>query len=235
MSDTNYNPATLEFIKKESAKRSRQRKWSMVVGGVLLVAISAAGYFGLKAYNEARGTARAKELVANITTPGAGFDAMRKAVEAGEITRDQAWAAGREAMEKMMKERVDGFFNTPVKERDKYLDKLIDEELKRQKEWEARRKEWEARQATQPTTRPDRGERRGGDGERREQDRGTPGGGGMRGGDNTSPVDRAKQQEFRAAMQRRAQERGVELGRGGGRGGWGGGRGPGGGGGGGGR
>lgn len=233
MSSTSINPATLEFIQKENARRSRQRKIAMIVGAVMVVGIAAGGYFGISAWKTASQENKAKELAAKMTVagPGNGFEEMRKAVDSGQITWDQARAAGREAWEAEQQKRMDAYFATPAKDRDKYLDKLIDEMQKRMKEMEARRA------ANPPTTRPDRGDRgnRGnGPTTRPEGERGDRGPGGGRGNaDNTSPVQRAQRGEFMAAMQRRMQERGIQMrGRGGwgGGGGGGGGRGPGGGG-----
>jgi hypothetical protein len=194
----------------------------MIVAPLLVAGIATSGYFGIKTYRASSQEATAKELVAKAMANGPsreGFEQVRKAVDAGEISREQAWAAGREMMEKAEKERMTAYFNTAAKDRDKYLDKLIDERLKMMKEWQARRA------AEGPTTRPNREERgptTRPEGERRE---GGPGGGAR--GDNQSPVDRAMNQEFRAALMRRMQERGIQMP---GRGGWGGGRGPGGGG-----
>lgn len=227
MSSNSINPATLEFIQKENARRSRQRKIATAVGGLLLVCIAAGGYFGVRSWRAASQQATAKEIVAKAMANGPsreGFEQVRQAVESGQITWDQMRSAGREAFEKAEKERMTAYFSTPAKDRQKYLDKLIDDMQKMRAEWEARRA------AQGPTTRPERRERPEGapttrpEGERGEQRAGMMGGR----GDNMSPVDRAMNQEFRAALRRRMEERGIQ---GGGRGGWGGGRGMGGGGG----
>ena len=217
MSSSSFNPATLDYIQKETVRRRRQRKIATAIGAVLIAGLAVGGYFGLKAYNQWAQENRARQLAASVTTAGpSGFATMRKAVDSGEITREQAWAARREAMEKRIQLEAQGYFKTPEKDRDKYLDKLIDEMQKRMKEMEAAR-------AANPTTRPAReGPPRDGattrpDGERR--DRG-PGGMFGGGGDNTSPTDRAMRQEFGVAMSKRMQERGVQMP---GRGGWGGG------------
>lgn len=187
----------------------------MAVGALLIAGIATAGYFGVRAWKVSSQEAKAKELAAKIVTQGpGGFEEIRKAVDSGQITREQAWSAGREAMEARMQKEMDGFFGTPAKDRDKYLDKLIDEIQKRMKEMEARRA------AEGPTTRPNwGGPPRDGNGPTTRPDRG-PGGGGGR-GDNASPVQRAQRQEFMAAMMRRMQERGIQMGRGMGMGGWG--------------
>lgn len=231
MSDASINPATLEFLKKENAKRAKHRKVMMIAAPLLVAGIATAGYFGVRGWRASSQQAMAKDIVAKAMANGPsreGFEQVRKAVDSGQITREAAWAAGREAWEKAEKERMTGYFNTPAKDRDKYLDKLIDDMQKMRKEWEARRAAQaqeprpERRREENPTTRPE--------GERREGQRM---GGGAR-GDSQSPVDRAMNQEFRAAMMKRMQERGIQMGgRGGPGGGWGGGRGPGGGGGGG--
>lgn len=243
MSDASINPATLEFLKKENAKRARQRKIMLVAIPLLLAGIATSGYYGIKAWRASSQEDAAKAFVAKNFEKGPspdGFDQVRKAVDSGQFTWDQMRQAGREAWEKAEKERMTAYFNTPAKDRDKYLDKLIDEMQKRMKEFEA------MREKMGPTTRPNWGDRQRGDGpttrpdgERRERGMGGPGGR----GDSTSPVDRAMNQEFRAALFKRMQERGIQMpgrgfggfggGRGGGPGGGGGNRGGGGGGGGG--
>jgi hypothetical protein len=149
---------------------------------------------------------------------------IRQAVEDGKITRDDARDAMRERFEAEETKRVDEFFALPPgPQRDKYLDQQIDE-------MQRRMREWQERASTQPTSRPARDRdgpsTRPSDAERQrrmaERD------------DRTPPAQRAKRVEFRAAMMKRMQERGIQPpggrwggGTGGGRGGpGGGGRGP---------
>lgn len=230
MAESSINPATLEFLKKENAKRAKQRKIMMIAAPLLIAAVATGSYFGIKSWRAASQEARANEIVAKAMANGPSpqaFQEVRKAVDSGQITWQQMWQAGRGAWEKAEQERMKGYFNTPAKEREKYLDKIIDDMIKQRQQWEA------ARAAMGPTTRPnwggqrergqDRPTTRPADGERRERGMG---GGGR--GDSMSPVDRAMNQEFRAAMQRRMEQRGIQM-----RGRWGGGgggRGPGGGG-----
>lgn len=123
-----------------------------------------------------------------------------QAVEDGKISRDDAREAMRERFEAEETKRVDEFFALPPgPQRDKYLDQQIDEMQKRMREWQQRA-------STQPTSRPARDRdgpsSRPSDVERQrrmaERD------------DRTPPAQRAKRVEFRAAMMKRMQERGIQ-------------------------
>ena len=149
-----------------------------------------------------------QKLVAEL---GGDRDKIREAVDSGKITRDEARDAMRQRWEAEQTKRVNDFFALPPgKERDKYLDRVIDE-------MEARRRDWEQRRSTtQPTTRPmpDGPATRPTDAQRAR--------GRAERGDRTPPDQRAKRAEFMSAMMKRMQQRGITPGRSGG-GGWGGG------------
>jgi hypothetical protein len=109
---------------------------------------------------------------------------------------------------------IDGYFETPIADRETYLDEQIDRFVKMREEWQAererRRAEREANGGNRPEgERPNRGEERGdrADGERR---RGGGGGGGWGGGRGNS-ADQAKMAEFFSAARKRADERGIDL------------------------
>ena len=146
---------------------------------------------------------------------------VREAVQQGQISREDARDVMMDAFEARMNKTMDEYFALDAKAREKYLDKLIDEQ-------EAMRRQWQQRAATQPatrpTTRPDRGDRPAtrpaGDMQQRMRER----------ADRTPPERTARRAEFMAAMMQRRMERGLQGGPGGG-GGWGGARGGGGGGG----
>src|SRR5205823_1890234 len=140
------------------------------------------------------------KLVASIQDPRT----MREAVDSGKITRDE----GREAMQAVFEQRMDKqmdeyFALKAAADRTKYLDKLIDEE-------QARRKEWEQRAATQPSTRPSRRPTTQSTTQpttrpnrpfdpARQLDR-------VQGG---NPVRKAQRAEFMAAMRQRMAQRGI--------------------------
>lgn len=157
---------------------------------------------------------------------------LRKAVDSGQIPREVAWEAFGEARRVEMEQRIDGYFalKTP-QDRQKYLDKMIDEMEAQRKRWETERaqRQQQAGQTgprdrgptSRPTTRP-------GDDKERQQRM-------MARMDSRPAARQAQMIEFRNAMTKRMQERGIQSpmrGFGGGPGGgFGGGRGPGGGGG----
>jgi len=215
------NPALAAALREMEASKNRSpwRKWLFICGmSVLALLLISAGAWAIKLKLDANAKAR---LLASIQEDPRK---MRDAVDAGKITREE----GREAMQTMFEQRMDkqmdDYFalKTPA-DRTKYLDKLIDEQ-------EARRKEWEQRAATQPSTRPWRRPTTQSTTQpttrpnrpfdpTRQLDR-------VQGG---NPVRKAQRAEFMAAMRQRMMQRGIQPGRGGGWGG--GGRGPGGGGG----
>jgi hypothetical protein len=226
MSDLKINPATLEYAKQENARRGKRRAIASVVGLLLVAGIASAGYWAWSSYQKSAKATLAQQLA---SAPDAR-DKLRDAVRSGQLTREQAWDAGREAWEKREQETIDGYFKTPAAQRDEYLDKMIDEMQKRMAEWQR------DRPTTGPATRPDRPR---GDGPTSRPTDAEREARGRARADNQSPLQRAQQSEFRAAMMARMAARGIQMRGpfgGGGRGGpGGGGRGPGGGGGGGGR
>ena len=187
------------------AKGPTQAKWrralAWVAAACVVIGISVGAWAMWRAH------ARQKLLESIKDDP----QKVREAVQQGQISRDDAWQAMGEAMEARMNKVMDDYFALPPKDRDKYLDKLIDEQ-------EARMREWRQRATTRPATRPAREDRPtsrpAGDWQRRANER----------ADRTPPERQAKRAEFMAAMMQRRMERGLSNGPGaGGRGGWGGG------------
>ncbi|MGH7179655.1 MAG: hypothetical protein ACREJC_19930 [Tepidisphaeraceae bacterium] len=183
-------------------KRRHKAIWLAVAA--LLVALGAGGTYAFWPKNH-------DKLLAQI---GDDREKLRKAVDDGQLTRDEVRDAMWQRREAETDKQVDGYFALPTqKERDKYLDKMIDG-------MEARRKEFERRAATQParnrdrergpTTGPTTQPRQ--DWQQRMAQR----------QDNTPPDKRAQRIEFRRAMQQRMTQRGIAPPQGG-RGGFGGG------------
>jgi hypothetical protein len=227
MSSPHYNPATIDFIRKDAAARRKRRTVASIVGAFVVAGIAFGGYFGWSAYAASAEQAKKDALAAELkkaTDFRSARETLSSAIEAGTISERDARDIGRRAWEERQKEVMEGYFATPAKDRDKYLDNIIDEMQKRMAEWQRDRPTTRPG-GDRPTTRPD-GERRGGtDAEREARGRARA--------DNQSPVERAQQSEFRAALMARMRERGIQMpfGRGGPGGGGGpGGRGPGGGG-----
>ncbi len=144
-----------------------------------------------------------------------GPQAVRKAVESGQLPREVAWEAMGQVWEAEQQKRLDAFFalKTPA-ERTRHLDQMINE-------MEARRKEWETGAATRPSGDRDRrsdgptsqpSDARRKEMEQRRNER----------ADKQPPEKRAQRAEFMAAMRKRMQERGIQA-PAGGRGGFGGG------------
>jgi len=206
------NPALVAAMREMEDRKLhpwRARRKIAAVALVALLVLTAAAW-GIKRKMDAN--AKASLLASLQQDPRK----MREAVDAGKISRDE----GREAMQAMFEQRMDKqmddyFSLKSAQDRTKYLDKLIDEQ-------ESRRKEWEQRAATRPTTQPRPRPTTGpttGPSTRpnrpfdpaRQLDR-------MQGG---NPVRKAQRAEFMAAMRQRRAQRG--LSNGGGPGGWGGG------------
>jgi uncharacterized membrane protein YgcG len=197
--------------------KSKRSLW-MAAAVILTVLVVSAGSWAMwRSYSK-------QKVLASI---GDDPRRIRQAVEEGQISRDEAREAFMEAMEARMNRSMDEFFVLPAgKERDAYLDRMIDE-------MEARRREWQERSTTQPTTRPNWAERRG-DGpatQPSDADRAQRAQRAAQRADSTPPERRAQRAEFMSAMQKRMAERGIQPGRGGpggwgGRGGGGGGGGP---------
>lgn len=137
-----------------------------------------------------------------------GPEEMRKAVESGQIPREVAWEAFGAAREMEMQKQMNAYFalKTPV-DRNKFLDKMIDEQQARMREWQQRattrpaRPEGERRDRDRgPTTQPDEARRK--EMEQRRNER----------ADKQSPTERAQRVEFMMAMRKRMQERGIQGG-----------------------
>jgi len=188
-------------------KSSTHARWRRVLAWAAALAVIVGMTVG--AWAMWRAHAKAKLLASIKDDPRKA----RQAVEQGQISREDAWQAVGEVREAQMNKVMDDYFALQPKDRDKYLDKLIDEQ-------EARMREFQRRATTRPTTRPARQDpptsRPAGDWQRRAGER----------ADRTPPERQAKRAEFMAAMMQRRMERGLSNGAGpggGGRGGWGGG------------
>jgi uncharacterized membrane protein YgcG len=217
---SNYNmknPALVAAMREMEASKSRgpwPRRIRIISAAMAFVLIAGGATWAIRAHLKANEKAA---VIASIKDPRE----MRKAVEAGKISREDAWEAMQQAREERENKQMDEYFALKTqKDREKYLDKMIDD-------MEARRKEWERRAATQPTTRPDRERRRSttqpttGPTTRPNDRRNDPGRqlNRVQGGDPTRKAQRAA---FMSAMRQRMAQRGVQA-PGGGRGGWGGG------------
>jgi len=172
----------------------------------LVIAISAGAYFGYGVWQKKRSDALAAQLVKDFRGRES-FEKMREAVDSGQVTRDQMRAARDEEREREERERTDAYFALPADQRDAYLDKIIDEFQERMKRWQndgpqTRPTSRPAREEGEPTTRPQRTPE-----ERAQQQQQRM--------DSQAPADRAKRAEFRAAMMKRMQDRGINMGRGG--------------------
>lgn len=134
-----------------------------------------------------------------------GPEAMRKAIDSGELPREVAWDAMGQAWEADQQKRLDAYFalNTPV-ERTRYLDQMINE-------MEARRKEWDARAATRPSGDRERRDRRDGPASQpSEARRAEMGKRRAERADKQPPEKRAQRAEFMVAMRKRMTERGIQ-------------------------
>jgi hypothetical protein len=189
---------------KGSTKLRRAIAWAAALG--VVVGITVGAWAMWRSHNK-------QKLLASIKDDPRK---VREAVRDGQITRDDARDVMMDAFEARMNKTVDDYFALDQKDRDKYLDKLIDEQ-------EAMRRQWQQRATTRPTSRPAREDRPAttrpaGDMQQRMRER----------ADRTPPERTARRAEFMAAMMQRRAARGLTGGPGGG--GWGGGRGGGGGG-----
>ena len=214
------NPALAAALREMELKKARgpwPRRLKIIGAALAIVLVVGGATWAIRAKMQANNKAK---LLASIQNPR---DA-REAVEAGTVKREEVWEAMQKQWEERENKQMDAFFaiNTQA-DRNKYLDKLIDEEQARQKERERRAstrpttRPWQQRSTTQPatgpTTRPNRFD------PQRQLN-------GVQGGDPTRKAQRAA---FRSAMRARMAQRGIQPGRGGGggpgggRGGWGGG------------
>lgn len=228
MSSGQISEKTAEFMKQQEQAAARRKLVTGIVGVVATLAIGAGGYFAYTGWQKRQAESRAKELAAKAIQER-DFDSMRQAVDAGQVSRDQMRSAMGSAFEQEADRRMNEYFGLPEQDRDKYLDGLIDEMRERMEEWQRRRAEQGDRPReegrgegrgegpAEPATEEERAQREAEREERRQQmeqrraerDASTP------------PDVRAKRAEFRAALMRRALERGIQM-PGGGRGGMGG-------------
>jgi uncharacterized membrane protein YgcG len=143
--------------------------------------------------------------------------ALADAVKAGKLTEEERRKAGGLQRWLSWRAKMEGYFALPSEaERQKYLDKLMEEGAKEREKWRAAR----------PTTRPSGDGATPGDGKRGDGQRGD-GRPGDRGGwasgsrmkernESMTPTQRAQMAEFMAAMRKRWQQNGGGGGGGGG-------------------
>lgn len=209
--------AALREMEEQKAQGPWPRRLRIIGTALVIVLIVGGATWAIVARHNAN--ARANEKAAVLASLQNNPRDMRKAIESGQVTRED--------MQQMWEERenkqMDAYFAISTQaDRNKYLDKLIDEEQARQKERQQRASTRPttrpARSTTQPTTGPTTRPNRFDPNKQRER---------VQGGDPTRKAQRAA---FQAAMRARMAQRGIQPGRGGpggggggGRGGWGGG------------
>lgn len=225
MTSNELSPKTVEYLEAQSKGRGRRRAMTVLLSASLVFVIGAGAYFGHGVWEKhqaeqkrKREEALAAELARDFRPEN--FEKARQAIESGQVTREQVWEARRAEFEKMEQERMDAYFALPADQRDAYLDKLIDEMQQRMREFRPDRDRRPQTQpttgpTTEPTTQPERDRREQMSPEERAQRQ-------QERMDSQSPADRARRAEFRAAMMKRMQERGMNFGRGRGGGGRGG-------------
>ncbi|MBX3414903.1 MAG: hypothetical protein KF708_19620 [Pirellulales bacterium] len=189
-----------EFAKKRPSKStssSGRWKWVGVVTGLLVVGGSTV--WGAKYLWAARQVAAVRQAREQLFSEEMRnlpeeerrekFNALREQYDAlPEAARDQLREEGRQRFEQMMDNRLKDFFALPPEQRVAEIDKQIDREEQRAKEWEKRRAEREKERASRgqegQSQNGNRGNGSRGDGERRGGGSGSaaPGGGGPGGG-----------------------------------------------------
>jgi len=217
------NPDTARFAAEMNSAAKRKRRVGIVVGALGILVLCAGGVMAYMKWSASTGDQKAVELATAAVSgkdanPFKAMETMKPAIDAGQITEDQARNAMRTMLEKRINTVVDGFFVLPVgKQRDEYLDVQI-------AEFEKLRAAWGGRSG--PSTRPEP-ERTPEEQAEREQRRAQRETESQRRRDNTPPELQAKRAEFFAAFNARLVAQGKEPIRspGGGRG-FGGGGGP---------
>ena len=130
---------------------------------------------------------------------------FRSARDLSEKEREKLHENMRPVFMAMMRKRMDAFFELPPKERNAYLDRMIDAHENRRQEWQRRREQRESEGASS-TQSQDRSRRRGAGRHRRHR---------MsperlkRMIERTPAKDRARFMEFIKAMRKRREERGL--------------------------
>lgn len=185
-------PQTAKSVKQASLWKSR----NFLIGAAITALVAGGGVtFALWPSDDA-----AEAIALAQKDP----NELRKAVESGQIPREVAWEAFGAAREMEMQKQMNAFFalKTPA-DRNKFLDKMIDEQQARMREWQQR-----------ATTRPARaeGERRGPSTQPNEQRRKEMEQRRNERADKRSPTERAQRVEFIMAMQNRLKERGIQGG-----------------------
>jgi len=175
-----------EFAKKRPSKpasSSGRWKWVTVAAGLLVLCGST--IWGAKYLWAARQVAAVRqardelfsEEMRNLPEAErrAKFDALREQYDAlPEAARDQLRDEGRQRFEQQMDDRLKDFFALAPEQRKIELDKQIDREEERRKDWEKRRAEREKERAARGEN-GQSGNR--GEGDRRGEDRGGNGAG----------------------------------------------------------
>jgi uncharacterized membrane protein YgcG len=213
---------------KAESESGGKKKWIALLL-LLLLSFSGLGAWAMTSRRDP-GLVKAQELRAQMenATPEQRRELrtqMRETIEGmSEPAREQFFDAGRKEWEARENKRMDEFFAKPYAEQVKDIDKQIDRDEQRRKDWEKRR------QANAANGQAGRGGQGGGGG-----GRGGPGGGGGggrggaggRGGgrnldpaaqlarsknylDRTSPESRAQRGEYRRMMQDRRTQRGLQ-------------------------
>lgn len=209
---------------KAESESGGKKKWILLLM-LLLLSISGLGAWAMTTRRDPN-LVKAQELRAQMenATPEQRRELrgqMRETIEnMSEPAREQFFEAGRKDWEAREAKRMDEFFAKPYAEQIKEIDKQIDRDEQRRKDWEKRRQA-NGGQGTAGAGGPGGGGGRGGPGG---GGRGGPGGG--RGGrnldpaaqlarsknylDRTSPESRAQRGEYRRMMQDRRTARGLQ-------------------------
>jgi uncharacterized membrane protein YgcG len=180
------------------------RRIRIISAALLVVLIAGGATWAIRIHLKANQKA---ETLASLTKdPRQMFQAVRD----GKIDREEARDAMEKAWEERQNKQMDEYFAMKTQaDRDKYLDKMIDE-------MEARRKEWERRAATQPTTRPARRATTGPTtGPTTRPNRPNDPGRQLNRVQGGNPVRNAQRAAFMNAMRQRMSQRGIQPGRGG--------------------
>ncbi|MBC8106433.1 MAG: hypothetical protein H7Z14_07585 [Anaerolineae bacterium] len=213
------NPALAAALREMELKKARgpwPRRLRIIGAALAIVLIIGGATWAIRAHLKA--SAKADTLAALPKNPRDLFQAVRD----GKIDREDAREAMQAAREAEENKRLDEYFALKTQaDRNKYIDKVIDE-------MEARRKEWERQASTRPTTRPaDRATTRPTTGPTTRPNRRNDPGRQLNNVQGGNPVRQAQRAAMMAAMRARMAQRGIQPGRGGGggggRGGWGGG------------
>jgi pyruvate/2-oxoglutarate dehydrogenase complex dihydrolipoamide acyltransferase (E2) component len=203
------------------------KSWLIIAGSVVVLG---GGAWGLSSYwkSAPAGPAVPKDFsVASLKVtaaeePGKLMDKVRESMDRDDLSEEQRRKIGenvREVWQTRMRESVDEYFNASDEEKNAVLDRHLEEFQKAMQAMEERRKEWEKeRENDKDGERERRG--RGMFGPQTQEERKAQ-------SESRNPDQMARAMAYFAAVQKRAQERGMKLPQGGpGRGRGPGGRGP---------